>query len=325
MIGIEWYTQWGADPNDNSKAEPWHTDMGKDFGMNVAQSANLSYMVDRSSPAKAVIKHTSFKDALEDVEKWFDFSPTPCSIAIKHTYQKDNRNLSGTLDITFEDGVPAGEYKVMFLLVEDSLVYKQYDYGMSSDWGITVDMSLGYVPDYVHNHVVRDCIFGENKIWGKSLVSNPSAGQTVSVPFSYDVPTEYEFRGPGTFDYTTKYDPFTVRDEKVSLVAFVSVNDSVIVNTSMKGLLDSDVAITPFVEKGISSSDISMTVESQKLVIKGANIASIELFTANGTLLQVQDMQHTNSLSIKNLPTGVYFVRGMTGSGAKTKTLRFVK
>lgn len=101
-----------------------------------------------------------------------------------------------------------GTYKLVVLMVQDSIIDWQFDTGVNDS-------------DYVHKHVLRDAI--TTSAWGDEIATNPSAGATSVKKYAYNIPNDYN--GTATnmhhmyvvaYIYnTTTYEVIQAEEEKV--------------------------------------------------------------------------------------------------------------
>lgn len=288
-----------------------HSYFGEKFGA-IANYPNLGYQVDRICPNNKLILGTSFDAALSDVEQYFDFSEVACGVSIEHNYNSQTREVTGKVNVNFDDTPDLGNYSLMLVVIQDSILYKQYDYGMSTGFGIPyVEPSIGYLDTFYHNHVVRDGIInGNDSLWGETFASNPSNGQSFSVSFNYNLPEKYEFCGPGTITIPSKYDPEKVIDEQITLVAYVSRNNSEVVNSAKSHLIDDS---TPISKNEATSNFRSETINIKNGIIfvnsKNMKNKSLEIFNIHGKKIATVKGKRQINLNNLNLSKGQYFIR----------------
>lgn len=302
LIALSYHYQIAA---DNVKFDPMHVYFGEKFG-NVCNYPNLGYQVDRSCPSNKLILGTSFKDAIEDVEQYFDMSDTYCDVQIKHNYNSNTREITGKVNIKFDDIPESGEYSLMLVVLQDSILYKQYDYGMSTAFGIPyVEPSIGYIDSFCHNHVVRDGIInGEDSLWGEIFTSNPSNGDSYTVDFNYQLPEKYEFSGPGTITIPAKYDPEKVVDELITLVAYVSRSKSEVVNADKSYLIKDS---TPILKVGNNKTGKPLKISTG--ILSTDAFTTAEVFNVRGkSIVKIKSGKNLN-LNKLNLSQGQYFIK----------------
>lgn len=325
LIALTYHYQIAA---DNVKFDPMHSYFGEKFG-SVANYPNLGYQVDRICPNNKLILGTSFEAALSDVEQYFDFSEVPCSVSIEHNYNSQTREISGKVNINFDDTPDVGDYSLMLVVIQDSILYKQYDYGMSTGFGIPyVDPSIGYLDTFYHNHVVRDGIInGSDSLWGESFASNPSKGETFSVSFNYNLPEKYEFSGPGTITIPAKYDPERVFDNHITLVAYVTRNNSEIVNSTKADLIDDSTPINNSVNKDISIIREGMTVCNGIVFMNTDDISVKTLNVYNYSGKKVASMKGTYRFDLNQLTLskGQYILKIKSRFSNKSYTKEWIK
>lgn len=304
--------QYGA---SEDKFEPMFCYLSGGFSMYVTDYANLGYRVDRSNPSNSIILGTGFANALADVEQYIDFSEVPCSVSIEHNWDSSTRQIIGDVNVSFDATPAGGDYRVMLMVVQDSIIYKQYDYGMSSDYGIPdVDFAKGYIDSFVHNHVVRDGIIDGDSVWGEYFTSDPSNGESFSISFDYTLPERYEFSGPGTANIPDNYDPEKVWDNKVSLVAYVSREKSEVVNSASVKLAGGNTANSEYFSKANSSSGL-LKLRNGILKTYGLKASSVEIYNLSGKTIDKIYSDGIFNLNELNLSMGQYLlvVKDRTG------------
>lgn len=286
-----------------------HVYFGEKFG-EVNDYVNLGYQVDRACPSNKLILGTSFSDALNDVEQYLDFTDVYCGIEITHNYNSESRKILGTIDITFDDIPENGEYSVMLVVVQDSILYKQYDYGMSTDFGIPyVSPSIGYLDTFYHNHVVRDGIInGADSLWGEVIATNPSKGENIQVAFDYTLPQRYEFSGPGAITIPSKYDPELVIEKQITLVAYVSVNKSEVLNVNKSHLIDDSIPIKKII-KSKKLSNEKIHIKNDILSIDFSAFAGLQVYRLDGKKVAEIKEKDRFDLNSLGLSQGQYLLR----------------
>jgi hypothetical protein len=107
--------------------------------------------------------------------------PALAKIAITNTYTSGTRGLSCSVDATFlYDTLTGGPYKLVVVAIQDSIIADQLNAGV-------------YVPNYVHQHVLRDNL---NGTWGDVLVTGTIvANSVINKTYSYTFPTTYPSSG----------------------------------------------------------------------------------------------------------------------------------
>ncbi len=255
------------------------------------------------------------------------------SVDIQGTYNASSRMISATVNTSFLQTVPAGDYRISLYLVEDSVIgsgsgwdQKCYDAQFANtyypgQW----NSSTTYISGYPHRHVLRSSL---NGTWGSSgiIPNTPALNTPYTVSVNYQVPANYN-------------------DSKIKLVAFVAhyaanSSPSTIGNGNRWVLNTTDVelhslfntAITPqpapepvglglfpnpandILTIGISANE---TIEGEVVLTNmlGETVKTIagkQTFVSG--LLQVQT-------SVRELPAGIYFVQLKTDKGTVTEKL----
>ncbi len=104
----------------------------------------------------------------------------PMSISVSGTYHQDTRQIAATVTINSLQAL-TGEFYINVILSEDDLDYPQKK---------TVNGSTIILDPYLHKRVVRDMITGA---YGATLTTTGfAANQTVTYPFAYTVPANYD-------------------------------------------------------------------------------------------------------------------------------------
>ncbi len=279
----------------------------------VTSYPNLGYQLDRGCPSNTLILGSSFAAALSDVEQYMDFSDVSCSVSISHNWNSQTRKVTGEVSLNFDSSPESGEYKIMLLVLQDSVIYKQYDYGMSTDFGIPyVEPSIGYIDSFIHNHVVRDGIInGDDSLWGESVISNPSNGESFSISFDYTMPEKYEFSGPGTITIPAKYDPEKVFDNHITLVAYVTRNSSEVVNATKADLIDDSTPLNNSTNNNISNSGETITLSKGIVTVNSVDVKAkhLDVYNFSGKkVITLKGGRHFN-LNKVNLPKGKYLLK----------------
>ena len=107
-------------------------------------------------------------------------------IQISNTYNSTTRLLNTSVKSKFLKPIN-GTYKLMVVLIEDSIVKPQTDYSKPA--------GQQNVLNYVHRHVLRDAISSTS--WGDILASGlVAAGDSVISPFQYTLPPNFNGLAP---------------------------------------------------------------------------------------------------------------------------------
>lgn len=305
LIPLQYHYQLAA---DNKKFDPMHCFLGKKFSK-FAGMPNLGYQVDRGCPKGTFIK-TTLSSALSDAESYMDFSDVPCGIKVVHNWNTGTRQITGEVQINFDMPPEMGDYKLMLVVVQDSIYYKQYDYSMSGDFGVPyVNPSIGYLDPYYHNHTIRDAIIVGDSLWGEHFASDPSDGDIFNVQFDYTLPKRFKFSGPGTITIPSKYDPEKVEDDQISLVAFVTRSKSEVVNAAKVKLLDGSTENTKTFQ--IKNNNNNFKIKNGILTVNFniKEIFSLEIYTLKG--VQIKSLELSGSLNLRehNIPAGKYLLK----------------
>jgi thiol-disulfide isomerase/thioredoxin len=103
--------------------------------------------------------------------------PPVADLTITNTYNASTRSLSITTSSQFiSDTLISGTYKLVVMITQDSIINWQQD-------GST------FIPDYVHQHVLRDNV---NGAWGDTLVAGTiTPFASITKNFVYTLPTAY--------------------------------------------------------------------------------------------------------------------------------------
>ncbi len=107
--------------------------------------------------------------------------PTQATLYLVNVFDENNNNLKSTIHVRFLNAL-AGTYKLGTMLVEDEVlcdtlagrVVPQKDYRINPDDDF----------NYHHEHVLRGYLFGA---FGDSLMTNPSAGDTISKVYTKNI------------------------------------------------------------------------------------------------------------------------------------------
>lgn len=255
------------------------------------------------------------------------------SVDIQGTYNASTRMINATVNTSFLQTVPSGDYRISLYLVEDSVIgsgsgwdQKCYDATFANtyfpgQW----NSSTTYISGYPHRHVLRSSL---NGTWGSAgiIPNTPALNTPYSVSVNYQVPANYN-------------------DTKISLVAFVAhyaANSTPsttgngnrwVLNTTeaeLHSMFNTAVAPLPELQPiglglfpnpagdvltvGISANETiaGEVVLTNMLGETIKTIAGKQTFAAG--LMQVQT-------SVRELPAGIYFVILKTEKGIITEKL----
>lgn len=114
-----------------------------------------SGMVNRSNyPAGG---HILSNDTWDDSVAAFVNDPPEIGIELTNTYDSNSKSLSVNVKTSFLSAM-SGTYKLVVLLVEDSVISAQKDYSRVPST----------IPDYAHRHMLRDAV---NSTWGETIAT----------------------------------------------------------------------------------------------------------------------------------------------------------
>jgi hypothetical protein len=146
---------------------------------NISQGGgNPAGMINRihfnSSTLSHIKAHNSWVTYVDSLSRL----PAIAGIKIICTYNTTTRVANLNLESKFLSDL-TGNYKLVVLLTQDSIIAAQKDYTTPSP---------SIVTNYMHRHVLRDAI---NGTWGTDIITtgNASAGQIVNKSYSYTIPT----------------------------------------------------------------------------------------------------------------------------------------
>jgi len=271
------------------------------------------------------IKNGGSKTKWEN-EAQFD-KPAIAGISIKHSWNKTNRTIKGTLFVEFASKPSGDDLGVGLFIQEDSIIggprydhYTDYhfpDYPEIDKWGehFEVDENhffAGYwIPGYPHRWAFREAVF-EGEYFGKTgdIPNDPDIGTVYEIPFTHTLPTE--FHG------------LDVVDNRVYLLAFISYHEAKVINAERVKLVDDATEIN--IVKGAKVKSLrqrisaSIGTDNLLLNIKSNGNYSFDLYSVDGCRLMTigekmyQEGLHTIPLTAGTVAGGVYFVKVCDGS-----------
>jgi len=143
----------------------------------ISNVGNPNGMINRKDYTGAGIAHVkAYTTWATEVASILALEPV-ADITITNTYNSSTRSLSTNVASEFlSDTITSGTYKLIVMLTQDSIIDWQLDAG-------------AHIPDYVHQHVLRDNL---NGTWGEDLVSGTyAAHQQVTKNYTYTLPATY--------------------------------------------------------------------------------------------------------------------------------------
>ncbi len=151
-------------------ATPVNAPFDYDFTTLAGNSYETTFEV-QSYPSGMVDRVKTGDSYLLDKDAWStkvaaQFEEAP-SVGIEITAQTANNKISGTINLSFIQDIPAQSY-LQIWITEDSIVKPQVIPG-------------GQDPEYVHMHVLRGAVNGD---WGQALAATYQADNTDEITFS---------------------------------------------------------------------------------------------------------------------------------------------
>ncbi len=259
-------------------------------------------------------------------EAQFD-KPAIAGISIKHSWNKNNRTIKGTLFVEFASKPSSDDLGVGLFIQEDSIIggprydhYTDYnfpDYPEIDKWGEYMDQdanhfAAGYwIPQYPHRWAFREAVF-EGEYFGKTgdIPNNPDIGTVYEIPFTHTLPTEYH--------------GLDVVDNRVYLLVFVSYHEAKVINVERVNLVGDATEIKAVKGNKVKSlkqkTGVSVGTDNLRLNIKSEGNYSFDLYSVDGCqLMNVGEKMYTRGVYTIPLTTGtvaggVYFVKVHCGS-----------
>ena len=120
--------------------------------------------------------------------------PASLTVSVVPTWNSATRLITASVTVNILANLPAGDYRVLMYVVEDSVVgtgagydqHNSFNQQVGSQWYGLGDPIVGYV----HRHVGRALLPGA---WGRVGVipASPTTGQTFNTSFTYTLPASY--------------------------------------------------------------------------------------------------------------------------------------
>ncbi len=230
-------------------------------------------------------------------------------------YNVASRLMTATVNFTAVQDLPAGDYRMMTILLENNLIYPQNHYAACG--------YSGYINDYVHGHVVKHVV---NPPYGDTITSQAwNTGVIKTMQISITVPTHIVYTN-------------------AELVVFVYKNGAPL-SSGAPVQNASDVSLNSFTLTGAETQN-----ETVKEFYLGQNypnpfnpMTNIRFYVPKDafTTLKVYDIkgnqvalylsqfikagQYSVDFNGSNLSSGVYFYKLTSGNFTDTKKMILVK
>ncbi|HMQ48664.1 MAG TPA: Omp28-related outer membrane protein [Saprospiraceae bacterium] len=224
--------------------------------------------------------------------------PHYLDIHFNGTYNPYNRQLSLDVSTTFHELPPAGELRLNVVVVEDSVLHAGFGFDQSNYYNEVEGHPLfglgSPIYFYPHHHVVRDII---DETWG-----TPNA-----FPIHISLQTPYIY----AYDYVVSY-PWD--DEKVKLVAFVSIydaenpNNHQVLNVQEINLFDliPNATSSPAQQSPFHLSPNPVT--GQLFIQSPPDTYQLSVFNAYGQLIEAKVQQNADVfLDVSQWVKGIYY------------------
>jgi len=147
------------------------------FGFTVYPSG----LVNRKDYTSSTITHIKPHGSWSSITAAELTKPALAKIDISNTYDNTSRALTCTVKSTFlYDTLTGGPYKLIVALTQDSIIATQLN-------GSVI------VPNYVHQHVLRDNL---NGTWGENIATTPvTKNVAITKTYNYTIPNTYPISG----------------------------------------------------------------------------------------------------------------------------------
>jgi hypothetical protein len=278
-----------------------------------------NYVVDDGFPSVYVDRKTKMNpDLIEDSFFSRITEPAHGKVENKATYNKTTRALNVDVKVTFNNNVKAGDYKLVTLIVEDSIKGTTSAYNQSNAYANNAAGVMGgyeKLPNpvpaskMIYEHVARAAL---TTVEGDDLVSSPKSGDVVTKSFTFDVPATY-------------------KEKQLEVVSFIldatgssNTGNRIEYGNFSFSSATNDLTDHPFVQN-IYPNPTTETAYID-MNIKDLSEISISVTDMNGKVVVTRDygkMAGSNLFPIQcaEFATGVYFVRISIGNEVVTKKL----
>lgn len=233
-------------------------------------------------------------------------------------YHKGTKELNIDVKVTFNNAVKAGAYKLMALVLEDSIKGKESGYNQSNAYANNAAGVMGgfeKLPNpvpagkMVYEHVARVVL---SPLQGEDLKTDPKEGDVVTKSFSFTVPANYV-------------------EKQLEVVTFVLDDNDIATNGERTGYSDfavtvgaNDVANHPYF-KGLYPNPSSEVAYVDLNIKETANIA-IEITDLTGRVIASRNYgtfagEQLFPIACADWAKGIYMVRINIGNDVVTKKL----
>jgi hypothetical protein len=236
----------------------------------------------------------------------------------KATYNKTTRDIKADIKVTFNNTVKKGTYKLMVLVVEDSIkgvgsAYNQvnaYAGGASGVMG-GYEKLTNPVPasKMIYQHVAR---FVMTDIAGDELKLDPKDGEVISKSFTYTVPATHKEKQLELVAYVLDDNDFIVNGTRLDYknFAFTTASNDVSEHPYFNNIYPNPTTNTTYIDLNIKElSDVKINVVD----LSGRTVASRDYGQMSG--------ESVFPLHCGDLATGIYTVRIQIGTQIITKKL----
>lgn len=178
-VGVHagFFAETGSAPFTKDFTTPAGDDYDSPTYFNISPNGNPSGMINRIHFNSTSFTHIKLPNSWATYVDSLAQLPATAGIKITCSYSASTRIANLNLESTFLSNF-TGNYKLVVMLTQDSIIAPQKDYSTPSPSVVT---------DYVHKHVLRDMI---NGTWGEDIITTGSVtqGQVVNKSYSYTIP-----------------------------------------------------------------------------------------------------------------------------------------
>jgi len=211
-------------------------------------------------------------------------------------YDRDNRTISFDTEVVFFEDMPASDYRISAMIVEDDVTGQEQSSYYNEVAGHPLEGRGNLIWDYEHPNVVRAVL---DDAWGTQgiIPMSPQADEVYTNSYSYVVPEDYDPTKMKIVAMVNNYEEGNVFNREIFNADQVFLNDLGLQLTSVtSSLVDLGISIYP-------------NPVAEILYIESIDdLAKFSILDVNGRVVQQGELSSENAINVSQLENGTYLL-----------------
>ena len=243
-------------------------------------------------------------------------------VAANGTFNPSTRNVSLTVDATFQSAVTAnGEYRINVFVVEDSVIGSTSNYNQSNYFNNTAGhyyQGAGNpILNYPHRYVSRSM---PSTAWGNGgiIPNTPVIGTTYSRTYDINIPANYDESKLHFVVFVTDYNSAVTEREVLNAFDITTSELQIITSTENLNTVFNEISIAP----NPVDNQARLTIESEE-----SNELILTLYDGLGRQVNsninwsIEAGINQTNISLEGLPKGLYYLQITDGTAINTQRI----